>query len=209
MHLPPRQPPPPAPLGPWAARRLAPEELAHLEGLDGARAADFAAGRALLAECRAALGLAARACLPDASGAPAVEPGVGASLSHAPLLAVAAARVGAPLGVDAERVDRPKERILHKILLPEEQARLPAEEPARGAAITLAFALKEAVYKCIHGEVRRYVSFLECAVWEPASPAPALELRLRSAERPRLEARTWLLEGEATGAYALALVLRA
>jgi 4'-phosphopantetheinyl transferase EntD len=70
---------------------------------------------------------------------------------------------GGWIGVDLERAAPPRADIARRILTPREQARLAdlGDGDARGRAVTLRFAIKEAIYKAIDPYVRRYVGFLE------------------------------------------------
>ena len=130
-----------------------PEEQAHVSALSPARRREFAAGRAAL---RAALGRDV-AILPDDRGAPVLPAGFVGSLSHKDGLAAAlvAPDAGARVGVDLEHAAPSRQPIERRILTAREQAAI------TGARITLAFAIKEAIYKAIDPFLRRYVGFTE------------------------------------------------
>jgi 4'-phosphopantetheinyl transferase len=140
---------------PW----LSDEERARAAQAAPARRREFTAGRRLLrAVCGAHLGCAPAAVplrlLP--SGKPVIDaPGSAAlelSLAHAgDVILLAVSRAGA-VGVDVERLDRPRnfEAIAARYFAPEEQAALAALPPdARAAAFTRAWTRKEAMVKAI------------------------------------------------------------
>jgi 4'-phosphopantetheinyl transferase EntD len=131
-------------------------EQAHARTLGELRRRDLIAGRTAL---HVALDDFAHAILPDDRGAPILPPGWVGSVSHKG--AVAAAIVAPSgtgwVGVDLERAVEPRADIARRILTPREQALL----PDRGRAVTLRFAIKEAIYKAIDPTLRRYVGFTE------------------------------------------------
>lgn len=129
------------------------DERAHADALSPVRRREFAAGRAAL---RAALGFDA-AILPDDRGAPVLPAGYVGSISHKGELAagLVARDDGARIGVDLEVAAPSRQAIERRILTPREQAAI------SGRQITLAFAIKEAIYKAIDPFVRRYVGFTE------------------------------------------------
>jgi 4'-phosphopantetheinyl transferase EntD len=127
---------------------------------DAAELAQHAAGRVamrLLLPELAAIGTTDR-------GAPELPPAWSGSITHKPNLAaalVAPAEHG-HVGVDLEVASARKIDISRRILTPREQAALPAIlSEDRGAAVTLRFAIKEAIYKAVDPIVRRYVGFTE------------------------------------------------
>ena len=109
---------------------------------------------------RAALGMRDVAILPDDRGAPILPAGFVGSLSHKGehAAALVAPDTGARVGVDLEYARAPRQPIERRILTPREQASI------RGRDVTLAFAIKEAIYKAIDPFVRRYVGFTEVEV---------------------------------------------
>jgi 4'-phosphopantetheinyl transferase EntD len=142
-----------------ALAALAPAEQQRAAQLGPVRRREFVAGRTAL---HLALGDAAP-ILSDDRGAPILPPGWVGSISHkgSPDGAVAAALVAPAgtghIGVDLELAAPPRTDIARRILTPREQAAL----PDRGRAVTLRFAIKEAIYKAIDPYVRRYVGFTE------------------------------------------------
>lgn len=97
--------------------------------------------------------------LSDDRGAPLLPASWRGSVSHKGSLAAALiAPAGAGhIGIDLERAISPRGDIGRRILTPREQAAL----PDRGRAVTLRFAIKEAIYKALDPHVRRYVGFTE------------------------------------------------
>ena len=131
-------------------------ERAHADTLGEIRRRELIAGRAAL---HLALGDFARPILADDRGAPVVPAGWAGSVSHKGGVAAA---LGAPaaagwVGVDVERAAAPRADIGDRILTARERAAL----PDRGRALTLRFAIKEAIYKAVDPVVRRYVGFTE------------------------------------------------
>jgi len=137
--------------------------LAALPAAERARAAALAERRrAEYVAGRTALHLAlptAEPILSDDRGAPILPAGWVGSVSHKAAWAAAlVAPVGAgQLGVDIELAAPPRGDIARRILTEGEQAQL----PDRGRAVTLRFAIKEAIYKALDPYVRRYVGFTE------------------------------------------------
>ena len=144
---------------PAALAALPPPEQALAAAAPETRRRELIAGRTALH-----LALA----LPDAigaddRGAPIAPAGWVASVSHkASATGVLAAGLVAPedgarVGVDLEAAVAPRLDIARRVLTAREQAAL----PDRGAAVTLRFAIKEAIYKAVDPYVRRYVGFTE------------------------------------------------
>lgn len=135
--------------------QLAPLEQQHAGARSPIRRREFVAGRTAL---HLALD-SAEPILSDDRGAPVLPTGWVGSISHKGELAAAlVAPVGrGHIGLDLELAAPPRQDIARRILTPREQAAL----PDRGRAVTLRFAIKEAIYKAIDPYVRRYVGFTE------------------------------------------------
>jgi enterobactin synthetase component D len=161
---------------------LHPEEAAFARTLPEARRAGWVGGRVAL---RAALDRAQIEApdpiLATPRGAPLLPPGAIGSLSHKRAIAVAVAAPAttpaATLGIDVEEIRPLRSDIATRVLTSEERAALPAEGPARDAAVLLRFSAKEAIYKALDPWVRRFVAFEEAIV----APAPAGGLAARLA----------------------------
>lgn len=138
-----------------ALAALSPAERQRAGELGPIRRREFVAGRTAL---HLALGADA-SILSDDRGAPILPPGWAGSISHKGALGAAlVAPAGAGhIGVDLELAAPPRADIARRILTPREQAAL----PDRGRAVTLRFAIKEAIYKAVDPYVRRYVGFTE------------------------------------------------
>ena len=163
-----------------AARALSAEEQAHAATLGAIRRREFVAGRTAM---RLALGSGV-AILGDARGAPILPAGFVGSISHKGALAaalVAPAGVG-PIGIDIELAAAPRQDIARRILTEREAVAL----PDRGRAVTLRFAIKEAIYKAIDRYLQRYVGFTEVEL----DVADDGSVRVTSALRLAIEA-TW------------------
>jgi enterobactin synthetase component D len=168
-----------------AALAALPDEERALAGtLGDVRRRELVTGRTALR-----LLIEAPAVLADGRGAPVMPAGWVGSISHKGVLAAAlvAPAGNGCIGVDLERADAARIDIARRILTPREQAAL----PDRGPAVTLRFAIKEAVYKAIDPFVQRYVGFTEveldlddaggCAVsvLDPARLPVTIEARWR------------------------------
>ncbi|HEU4730952.1 MAG TPA: 4'-phosphopantetheinyl transferase superfamily protein [Kofleriaceae bacterium] len=138
-----------------ALAALDPAEQAHASLLGAPRRHDYIAGRTAL---HLALGSPAP-ILSDVRGAPIIPDGWVGSVSHKGAFAAAlVARAGlGHIGVDLERAAPPRVDLAPRILTPRELAAV----PDRGRAVTLRFAIKEAIYKAVDPYVRRYVGFTE------------------------------------------------
>ncbi len=145
------------------------DERAHAATLSPTRRRDFIAGRTALHAALVEHGdhaLGRTALLADDRGAPRLPVGLTGSISHKGQLA--AAIVGSAsagfVGVDIEHAAAPRVDIARRILTDREVDALPAaadDAQERGRAITLRFAVKEAIYKAVDPIVRRYVGFRE------------------------------------------------
>lgn len=158
---------------------LHPDERAAADRLGPVRRRDFIAGRAALR----ALFASAAGAPPDAPlaaddrGAPVVPAGWVASISHkrGVAAAVLAPDRGWTVGVDVELAAPPRLDLGSRILTDGEQVAASALPDAdRGRRVTLAFAIKEAVYKAIDPFVRRYVGFREVELAIAADGAVAV-----------------------------------
>jgi 4'-phosphopantetheinyl transferase EntD len=141
-----------------ALAALSPAEQHRAGELGPARRREFVAGRTALHGALGAHGAAAP-ILSDDRGAPVLPPGWVGSISHKGALGAAlVAPAGAGhIGVDLELAVASRVDIARRILTPREQAAL----PDHGRAVTLRFAIKEAIYKAVDPYVRRYVGFTE------------------------------------------------
>lgn len=173
---------------------LAADEQAHAMTLGDVRRREFVGGRTAM---RLALGRDA-AILGDARGAPILPADVVGSISHKGALAaalVAPADVG-HIGIDIELAQAPRQDIGRRILTDREAAAL----PDRGRAVTLRFAIKEAIYKAIDRYLQRYVGFteVELDVGDDGSVRVTSELPLAIEATWREHAGHWLATARAT-----------
>lgn len=138
---------------------LLPAEQALAKSLGDVRRRELAAGRTALREL---LGTATQPILSDDRGAPILPAGFVGSISHkGPRAAAIIAPAGhGHIGIDLERATAPKQAIGRRILTADE-ARIVGDD---GRAVTLHFAIKEAIYKAIDPIVRRYVGFTEVSL---------------------------------------------
>jgi enterobactin synthetase component D len=143
-----------------ALARLAPAEQDRARALPQLRRREYLAGRTALHLALAQVsGDLGPPILSDDRGAPLLPAGWVGSVSHKGVLAAALISPAGDghVGIDLERATPPRQDIARRILTPREQAGL----PDRGRAVTLRFAIKEAIYKAIDPYVRRYVGFTE------------------------------------------------
>jgi 4'-phosphopantetheinyl transferase EntD len=155
-----------------ALARLASDEQHRARALAPVRRAEYIAGRTALRLALAAAPMAPTtgatapdaltqlpAILSDDRGAPILPAGWIGSVSHKGAFAAAliAPAGAARIGIDLERAVPPRQDIARRILTPREQAAL----PDRGRAVTLRFAIKEAIYKALDPHLRRYIGFTE------------------------------------------------
>ncbi len=131
-------------------------EQAHARTYGEVRRRDLVIGRTAL---HLALDDFSTPILPDDRGAPVLPRGWVGSVSHKDTrgIAIIAPASAGWVGIDLERAAASKQDIARRILTPLEQAQL----PDRGSAVTLRFAIKEAIYKAIDPTLRRYVGFTE------------------------------------------------
>jgi 4'-phosphopantetheinyl transferase EntD len=144
-------------ISPSQNHALWPEELASIAGAVPARRAEFAAGRTAARRCLAALGRVPGGLAIGKDRAAIWPNGVFGSISHAHGLAVAAAGLSAPLGVDLELDEAIEPDLWPVVCTADELAMLPRDDPGRW--VRRAFAAKEAVFKAQAPEERVMFGF--------------------------------------------------
>lgn len=155
---------------------LHPAERELAEELIGFSRHDFVAGRLA---ARQLLGTESGPVLRGDGGEPLFPHGWRGSISHKRTLAAAlAARGPGPrIGLDIERLDASTRALETRVATAAELERLPTE---RNLALIAIFAIKEATYKALWPNLRRFIAFheaevaLSCSVVGPAR----VELRL-------------------------------
>ena len=109
--------------------------------------------------------------------APRWPPGIVGSNTHSGGMAAAAvARASAfhGIGLDLERIGRGSERLVARILRPEERARLEALPPERREeAFAVAFAIKEGIFKALNPATGVFLGFQDAALEELPVPGAA------------------------------------
>lgn len=170
------------------------DERAHAATLSPHRAREWMGGRAALRQ----LVVTELPMLSDDRGAPHMPPGFVGSVSHKKDLAAAlvADDDGWKVGVDLDLAAPPRADIAPRILTARELAALDdhtaspfgaaAREPSlarvRGRAVTLRFAIKEAIYKAVDPFLRRYVAFKEVELdFDPLRVSSELGLTIEAA----------------------------
>ncbi|MES1208662.1 MAG: 4'-phosphopantetheinyl transferase superfamily protein [Pseudomonadota bacterium] len=172
----------------WPAA-LHPDERAFARGLSDARRASWIGGRVALRAALDDAGLPADApILATAQGAPDLPAGSLGSISHKPGLAVAVAAAdgGSPLtlGVDLELVRPLRADLSARILTDGERAALPPPGPARDAHLLRVFSAKEAIFKALSPQLRRFIGFREAEIGFRADGGLTAQLRLAGGEGP-------------------------
>lgn len=175
---------------PLALHELHEDEAAFARALEEPRRTTWIGGRlalrAALAEVSGVGDLGG--ILSDDRGAPHVPEGWLGSIAHKETIAVGLAdrRSGeAWIGVDVEH-DRPmRVDISKKILTADELGALDGlSVEMRGRCVRIAFALKEAVYKAIDPQCRRYIGFKEVSVAHAGPPTEHRELEVLARLHP-------------------------
>jgi 4'-phosphopantetheinyl transferase EntD len=136
---------------------LWPVELAGIAGAVPARRAEFAAGRMAARRCLVALGRMPAGLAIGKDRAAVWPNGIFGSISHVHGLAVAAAGLCAPLGVDLELDEGIEPDLWPVVCTADELAMLPRDDPGRW--VRRAFAAKEAVFKAQAPEERVMFGF--------------------------------------------------
>ncbi len=138
-----------------AALPEAEKALAHAK-LSPHTRRDFVGGRTAL---HLALEDFADAIMQGPRGAPRMPAGLTGSVSHkaGTAIAIVAPADAGWVGIDLEHAAPSKMDISRRILTVSEQAALPTDP----RAVTLRFAIKEAIYKAVDPIVERYVGFTE------------------------------------------------
>ena len=149
-----------------AASRLSDAERVHL-ATKGRRKDEFIAGRLAVRAACLAFGVEVHEVLPDEQGAPCIPAPLTGSISHT--VGVAVAIVGraedGTLGIDVEAVDRFRARIEGLVLTTQERGAIgDMEGVERARAVLLRFSAKEALYKALHRQIARDLSFLDAHV---------------------------------------------
>jgi len=179
--------------------RLPAIEQARARTLAPLRRDGYVAGRTALHLALAASADPGAPIGSDDRGAPILPAGWVGSVSHKGARAAALISPAGQghVGVDLELAAPPRQDIARRILTPREAAAL----PDRGRAVTLRFAIKEAIYKAIDPYVRRYVGFTEVEL-DLAGDAVAVTTALPFAIEAtwREHAGHWLATARATPA---------
>jgi enterobactin synthetase component D len=181
---------------------LHPVETAFARALPEARRAGWVGGRVALRAALAAVGLeATEPMLSTPRGAPLLPAGAVGSVSHKRTIAVALCapeiEPRATIGIDVEDLRRLRTDIASRVLTSDELAVLPADGPARDAAVLLAFSAKEAIYKALDPWVHRFVGFHEASVARAADGSLTGRLALAGREGPfSVELHQARVEGE-------------
>ena len=168
---------------------LHPVETAFARALPEARRAGWVGGRVALRAALAAVSVeASEPMLSTPRGAPLLPAGAVGSVSHKRTIAVAlCAREAdrrATIGIDVEDLRPLLTDIAPRVLTSDELAVLPAQGPARDAAVLLAFSAKEAIYKALDPWVHRFVGFQEASVARAADGSLTARLALAGREGP-------------------------
>lgn len=155
--------------GDWPDAELFPQEQALLARAVSRRSREFSTARACARNALAALGVAPAPILPGERGAPGWPPGIVGSITHCAgyrAAAVAWKRDIATIGLDAEPDDVLPGRVLDRVSLPAERARL-RDLTAAAPGVSwdrLLFSAKESVYKAWFPVARRWLGFSDADI---------------------------------------------
>lgn len=143
-------------------------------------APEWVAGRIALKKALADVGIVTviPPILSTSHGAPETPEGFVGSITHkgGVALALAARDRGQRVGIDLETMEQDRGRLATRVLRGEELQALEAVAPAvRSREIVARFSIKEAVYKALHGFLRRPVDFTELTVGVPLVADTAAE----------------------------------
>ncbi len=136
---------------------LDPTEARAMFGAVPSRRAEFAAGRMAARRAMAALGLPPASIPMGLDREPVWPAGLEGSIAHAAGVAVAAVRVGRPLGIDIEEDGLIEPDLWPVICHPDELVDLPHED--RGRLVRQIFSAKEAAYKAQFPLTRSLIGF--------------------------------------------------
>ncbi|MEM6049308.1 4'-phosphopantetheinyl transferase superfamily protein [Erwinia sp. P7711] len=155
----------------------------HLNKAVRKRRAEYLASRALVRHALCRLGSDPWILANDASRAPLWPAGFCGSLSHSTqeiALLLAKAESGKLLGVDCEQVMRAEtaEAMQENIITQQEKHLLMQSGLPFPDALTLAFSLKESLYKALSPRLRKFMSFSEAEIVFCAPRAEKVLLRL-------------------------------
>lgn len=179
--------------------RLHPTERAYAETLRGFHQVQWVGGRLAAAVAVRMLGRRPEPVMADDRGGPRCASGVTLSISHKRTLAVALAarpELGS-IGVDVEDLHPPRLLVAPRVLTAAELATVEALPVAcQWTAVVTRFAIKEAIYKALAPQLRRYIEFNEAEVVPDPSGLAEVRLKLAEpAEDVKIEARySWLDE---------------
>lgn len=168
-----------------------------------ARRREFAAGRACSREALADLGEPGGVLPRAEDGRPMWPEGVTGSIAHTRSHCVAVAARQAEVravGVDLEISETLEQPLWRRICTPREHAWVlehTSSERLRGILVTLLFSSKEAVYKCVYPEIRRFLDFDDVEIQlDPVTGRFSPRVRTKTAELPgRVHGRAGCLNG--------------
>lgn len=155
----------------------------HLNKAVRKRRAEYLASRVLVRYALCRLGAAAWILANDADRAPLWPAGFSGSLSHSTqkiALLLAKTESGKLLGVDCEEVMRAEtaEAMQENIITPVEKRRLLESGLPFPEALTVAFSLKESLYKALYPKLKKFMDFSEAEIVFCSPNADKFLLRL-------------------------------
>lgn len=155
----------------------------HLNNAVRKRRAEYLASRALVRHALCRLGGGPWILANDADRAPVWPAGISGSLSHSPqkiALLLAKTESGKLLGIDCEQVIRADtaEAIQENIITLQEKRVLMQSGLPFPEALTVAFSLKESLYKALYPRLKKYMSFNQSEIVFCSPMARKVLLRL-------------------------------
>lgn len=147
------------------------------------RRAEYLASRVVARYAFACLGVEAAILSNDADRAPVWPVGTSGSLSHSHqriALLLSSAENRLLLGVDCEKIMRPEtaEEMQTVIVTAEEKRKLLASGLPFATALTLAFSVKESLYKALFPPLRQYMDFSAAEITALFPASGKVQLRL-------------------------------
>ena len=174
-------------------RKLRKEEQNYSKKLNGFRKTTWIGGRIAAHTACNILGVDSGPILTAPKGEPTISNDISLSISHKDTMAIAicAKAKHGTLGVDLEKIGKPRMGIMKKVLSDKEQEEvmaLPIER--QWNSLLLRFSTKEALYKSLAPKLKRYIGFNEAEVFPQTNGNTQIMLKLNNGPFPKkVEAR--------------------
>lgn len=165
----------------------------HLAKAVKKRRGEYLASRLLARHALCRLGAAPLVLDNDADRVPVWPAGFSGSLSHSNrrvALLLTSSASGTLTGVDCENILRPETavEIEEAIVTSNEKERIVGSGLPLAAALTVAFSIKESLYKALYPKLRQYMDFSAAEIVYCSAGAEKIRLRLTAAFSPEFPA---------------------